>query len=84
MENEKNVSIKDEESLKYELGVLLYNAYNSNSSGEYDIQGNFSSIMNSLNLDIDELKDGFIHEGLNYGLEDEEIEEMFESAKNLF
>lgn len=74
----------NKESLAYELGVLLYNLTAHTFSDDYDKIGNFSSIMNSLNgeIELDDLTDGFFAEAANNDMDFEEAQKLFESAKH--
>lgn len=89
--------ISSECSLRYELGVMGFNAFNQldKNSDEfktseqflencsYDICGNFKSIFNSLGGDIHDLKHGFKSEGANHLYTDSELETMFNKFKKL-
>lgn len=78
----------NKETLSYELGVLMFNLVVDEvdtviSIGDYDMMGNFCSIMDALTgeITLDDLKDGFIAEAENYHIGEEEALTLFHNAK---
>lgn len=77
----------NKESLAYELGVLLFNLTSDNKhvfSDNYDRIGNFVGIMNTLygEIDLKNIKCGFLTEAQNRNIDEGEAEELFEKAKS--
>lgn len=78
----------NKESLSYELGVMLFNFAVDEvdtvySFGEYDMIGNFSSLVDGFNgeITLDDMKDGFLAEAENYGINKQKALSLFEGAK---
>ena len=78
------MKIKDKEAFSYELGVLMFNATEDKDlffAGEYDVLGNFTYILKSLeDWEYEQFKDGFLAEAENYEIDKEEARQMFFSA----
>lgn len=77
-------------SVKYEMGVLVYNLMvnytenpNVKSKENYDIKGNFDHLLENLSLKTDELKDGFISESQNHGMETDKANVLFHVFEKL-
>lgn len=78
----------NKESLSYELGVMLFNFAVDEmdtvySFEEYDMIGNFSSLVDGFNgeITLDDMKDGFLAEAENYGINKQKALSLFEGAK---
>lgn len=68
------------DAVEYELGVMMYSAYNVKVNNAYDVQDNFEHLVKALgkSVDINEFKEGYIAEGENHNVAREDLKEQFE------
>lgn len=73
------------EHTNYELGILLFHLlsdtdYSADLNKDYDVKGNITTLLDSLKVDVKDLKEGFVAECYNFGINKEESIELFYKA----
>lgn len=76
-------------SLSYELGVFMFQSVSGHEEAtkvttDYDIEDNFTQLYLSVgteSINSKKLKEGFINESFNYGVDEKESIELFNKTK---